>query len=57
MFNLKKTKKAYKAPLTVVTQADLEGLICASVRFNIQVDELDNVNADTSSDEVFYFES
>ena len=56
----KRTKKDYLVPRAVVTEVDLEGLICNSVRFNIQVKELDNMNhasEDETSSEVFYFES
>lgn len=64
MFNLKK-KKTYKAPLTAVSEVDLEGLVCSSVRFNVQVDSLENMNdpndplngTGEASGEVFYFES
>ena len=55
---IKKKKKArYVSPRVLGTSALLLDLICGSVRFNIQVKELENINADTSSDEVFYFES
>ena len=57
MFTLKKQRKAYDSPHTVVTEVDLEGIICGSVRFNVRVKDLENVNADSSADEVFYFES
>ena len=55
-----KTKKDYLAPRSVVAEVDLEGLICNSVRFNVQVKELDNMNPaspEETSSEVFYFES
>ena len=58
MFSLK-TRKTYQSPRTKVAEVDLEGLICQSVRFNIQVKELENMNpaeGETAS-EVFYFES
>ena len=54
-----KTKKDYLVPRAVVTEVDLEGLICHSVRFNVQTKDLVNMNpaeGETSS-EVFYFES
>ncbi len=54
-----KTKKDYLAPRSVVAEVDLEGLICNSVRFNVRVKDLENMNpadGETSS-EVFYFES
>ena len=49
MFTLKKTKKVYHSPLTTVAEVDLEGLVCASVRFNAQVDELKNINAESET--------
>lgn len=57
MMTLKK-KRSYEGPLTTVTQADLEGLICASVLYLVEADELRNMNADEDvQDEVnFYFE-
>ena len=57
MMTLKK-KRSYEDPLTTVTQADLEGLICASVLYLVEGDELHNMNADeTVQDDVnFYFE-
>lgn len=56
--NMKKMKKKarYICPRIIGASALLQDLICESVRFNIQVKELENINADTS-DEVFYFES
>ena len=57
MVTLKK-KRSYEYPLTTVTQADLEGLICASVLYLMEVDELQNMNADENAQnaENFYFE-
>ena len=57
MMTLKK-KRSYEDPLTTVTQADLEGLICASVLYLMEVDELHNMNADEAAqaEENFYFE-
>lgn len=52
-----KKKARYICPRVIGASALLQDLICDSVRFNIQVKELDNINADTTSDEVFYFES
>ena len=60
-----KTKKDYLVPHVTVTEVDLEGLICNSVRFNIRVDSLENMNdpnnplkgTGEAADEVFYFES
>ncbi len=57
MMTLKK-KRSYEDPLTTVTQADLEGLICASVLYLMEVDELHNMNADEDAQDAenFYFE-
>ena len=49
-------------PRTAVAEVDLEGLICQSVRFNVQVNELENKNDPNNpigeySGESFYFES
>ena len=52
-----KQKARYVTPRVTGASALLQDLICDSVRFNIQVKELENINADTQSDEVFYFES
>lgn len=52
-----KQKARYVTPRVTGASALLQDLICASVRFNIQVRDLDNVNADSSADEIFYFES
>lgn len=61
MFTLKKQKKDYLAPNTLVSEVDLEGIICGSVRFNVRARSLENMN-DPDGDnydpnEVFYFES
>ena len=56
---MKKSKKKarYVSPRITGIGAMLLSLLCQSVRFNIQVNPLENVNADTSTDEIFYFES
>lgn len=55
-----KKKRSYEDPLTTVTQADLEGLICSSVLYMMEVDELHNMNAEVDSSgnpvEQFYLE-
>lgn len=64
MFRRNKTRK-YQAPSALVTHMALESNFCATVRFNIQVDELENMNdpnnplkgVGDAADEVFYFES
>ena len=52
----RKTRK-YHAPSAKVTQMALESNFCQTLRFNVQVKDLDNVNADPETEEVFYFES
>ena len=42
-------KRPYEDPRTIVTQADLEGLICSSVLYLMEVDELHNMNAEVDS--------
>lgn len=49
--------RMYQAPHADMTPLELENNLCATVRFNIQVREWDNVNADEDADEAFYFES
>ena len=51
-------KRPYEDPRTTVTQANLEGLICASVLYLMEVDEAHNMNADdeVQDDINFYFE-
>ena len=44
MFTLKKTKRVYDSPRTIVAEMDLEGLVCQSNRVFIQADELQNMN-------------
>lgn len=44
MFTLKKQKKDYLAPRSIVAEVDLEGVICESNRLYIQADELQNMN-------------
>ena len=60
-----KKKARYASPRILGTSALPLDLLCASVRFNIQVNPLENMNdpADPfkgvgeAADEVFYFES
>lgn len=58
-YRIKKTRK-YQAPAAKVTHMELESNFCATVRFNVQVDELDNinthVNAQGNTEEQLYFE-
>ena len=62
MRHISKKKWNYCEPSVRMTRLSLEALICQSVRFNVQVDEIHNMNTlvnkedrDTSSDP-FYFE-
>lgn len=60
----RKTRK-YHAPSAKVTQMALESNFCQTLRFNVQVKELENMNdpndplkgVGDAADEVFYFES
>ncbi len=56
-----KAKKTYQAPHVTVADVDLEGLICHSVLFNVQTNDLENMNDPESThydaSESFYFES
>ena len=45
-----RTKKDYLVPRTVVTEVDLEGLVCTSGFKRIQVDELHNMNVGEGHD-------
>lgn len=58
MFRLNNKTRKYQTPSVRVTQMELESNFCGqSVRFTIQVDELDNVNTRTgNSAEQTYFE-
>ena len=53
-------KRPYEDPRTIVTQTDLEGLICTSVFYLVETDELHNINtevdAEGSTVENLYFE-
>ena len=52
----RKTRK-YHAPSAKVTQMALESNFCQTVRFNVQVKELEHMNDVEDSEEVFYFDS
>lgn len=50
-------KARYSRPCITGTGAMLSDLLCASVRFNVRVKELDNINTKTGDDaEPMYFE-
>ena len=44
-----KTTKRYQAPSVKVTQMALESNFCDTLRFNVQVDELHNMNSDVKA--------
>ena len=62
MFRLNNKTRKYQSPSVKVTQMALESNFCQTMRLNVQVDELQNMNSlvdkdirDTSGDP-FYFE-
>ena len=52
-----KKKARYICPRIIGASALLQDLICQSLRFNVQVEELENVNAVSDSGEYFEFNS
>ena len=54
-----KKKARYVSPRVLGASALLLDLLCQSLRFNVQVKELENMNptGTDTPDEVFYFES
>ena len=65
MFYRNKKSRKYLAPGAVVTPMALESNFCATVRFHMDVDDLENMNdpnnplkgVNDAAEEVFYFES
>ena len=65
MFRRNNKTRKYQAPYAKVTHMALESNFCQTVRFNVQVKELENMNDPTdatkgigdAAEEVFYFES
>ncbi len=57
MFRRNKKTRKYHAPSALVTQMELESNFCQTVRFNVQVKELEHMNDVEDSEEVFYFDS
>ena len=65
MFRRNKKNTRYQSPLSKVTEASFESNFCNTVRFNVQVKELENMNdpddplkgVGDAAEEVFYFES
>ena len=60
MIRLKKRTRKYLAPSAKVTQMELESNFCQTIRLNMQVDELRNINAEKDANnnpvEPLYFE-
>jgi hypothetical protein len=65
MFRRNNKTRKYQAPYAQVTHMALESNFCQTVRFNVQVKELENMNdpedalkgIGDAAEEVFYFES
>ena len=65
MFRRNNKTRKYLTPSVKVTPMALESNFCATVRFNVQVNELENMNdpndptsgVGDAAEEVFYFES
>ncbi len=61
MFYRNKKTRKYQAPVAFATHMVLESNFCQTIRFNVQVEELNNMNDSATegfdADEVFYFES
>ena len=45
MFRRNNKTRKYQAPTALVTQMALESNFCATVRFQLKVEDLDNINA------------
>lgn len=65
MFRRNNKTRKYQTPCAAVTDMALESNFCATVLFNVQVNELKNMNdpddpfsgVGEAAEEVFYFES
>ena len=64
MIRRNKKTRMYQAPCALVTHMTLESNFCQTVLFNVQVNELQNMNdpedpmgISDGAEEVFYFES
>ena len=63
MFRLNNKTRKYQTPSVKVTQMTLESNFCQTLRFNVQVKELENMNDPNdptkgiNDGEVLYFES
>ena len=55
-----KTHRKYHSPRVITAEVDSLAALCTSVRFNVEVDELHNINAGDANDGAeaspFYFE-
>lgn len=59
MFRRNNKTRKYQAPSVKVTQMALESNFCETLRFNVQADELHNINKDVEDNklsEPLYFE-
>lgn len=60
MFRRNNKTRKYQAPYAKVTHVVFESNFCTTLRFNVQVDELDNINSHVDSQgntaEQLYFE-
>ena len=65
MFRRNNKTRKYQAPYAKVTHVAFESNFCQTVRFNVQVNDLENMNdpedplkgVGDAANEVFYFES
>ena len=57
MFRRNNKTRKYQAPAALVTHMVLESNFCQTVRFNVQVNDLEHVNDAEDTEEVFYFDS
>ena len=57
MFRRNNKTRKYQAPDAQVTHMALESNFCATVRFEIEVKDLEHVNDLEDTEEVFYFDS
>ena len=57
MFYRNKKTRKYQAPVALETHVALESNFCFTVLLNVEVGELEHVNASEDVEESFYFES
>ena len=53
---LQKTSSTYHSPQVISAEVDMMTALCQSIRFNVQVDEIKNVNSKNEDNEPLYFE-